>query len=139
MSRLAHLLSVVAPPADKRKQVFSNPDLRKYKVHRTNAKQRGVEFKLTFDEWMSWWIATGHYHERGREVGKYVMARKGDQGAYELGNIECVQAQVNSTAAHEGKTRTAKVKANMSKALKAAHARKREIAKKLRAAVVANT
>jgi hypothetical protein len=140
MSRLSHLVALEPPPESlKRKQVFKNPDLRRYKVHRTNAGLRGIEFKLTFDEWFSWWKATGHYHERGREVGKYVMGRKGDQGAYELGNIECVQAQVNSTAAHEGKTRTAETKARMSEAAKQMHKKRREAAKKLRAAVVANT
>jgi hypothetical protein len=86
---------------------------------------RGIEFKLTFEEWFCWWMDTGHYMERGREVGKYVMARKGDKGAYELGNIECVQAQVNSTAAHEGKTRTAETKARMSAAAKAMHAKRK--------------
>ncbi len=126
MSRLSHLVNLEPPPESaKRKQIFSNPDLRRYKVHRTNAKGRGVEFNLTFEEWMTWWKATGHYHERGREVGKYVMARKGDQGAYELGNIECVQAQINSTAAHLGKTRSPETRANMSKALRAMHARRR--------------
>jgi hypothetical protein len=114
MSRLSHLVNL-APPADKRKQTFRDPDLRRYKVHRTNAKQRGVEFKLTFEEWMGWWNSTGHYHERGREVGKYVMARKGDQGAYELGNIECVQAQENSVAPHVGKPKSEEWKEKLRK------------------------
>jgi hypothetical protein len=105
MSRLSHLTNL-APPTDKRKQVFGNPDLRRYKVHRTNAKQRGVEFKLTFEEWLTWWQQTGHYHERGNKRGQYVMARKGDTGSYELGNIECIQAQVNSRAPHVGKPKS---------------------------------
>ncbi len=104
-NRFAHLVAL-EPPRDKRKQVFGNPDKRKWQVHRTNAKMRGIEFKLTFEEWFCWWMDTGHYHERGREVGKYVMARKGDKGAYEMGNIECVQAQENSVIPHTGKPKT---------------------------------
>lgn len=109
MSRLAHLVAL-EPPKDRRKQVFANPDKRRWQVHRTNARMRGIEFKLTFEEWFCWWIETGHYHERGREVGKYVMARKGDKGAYELGNIECVQAQVNSVAPHSAERRIQRLK-----------------------------
>lgn len=124
MSRLVHLLKVL-PPTDKRKWIPKDPDMRRFKVHSVNAKQRGVEFKLTFEEWFSWWHETGHYHERGNKRGQYVMARKGDKGAYELGNIECMQAQVNSTAAHFGKTRSPEARANMSAALKAMHARRR--------------
>jgi hypothetical protein len=122
MSRLSHLVNL-DPPTDKRKQVYGNPDKRRWQVHRTNARMRGIEFKLTFEEWFVWWMETGHYHERGREVGKYVMARKGDKGAYELGNIECIQAQENSVAPHEGAVRSAEVKKKMSEVQKARHAK----------------
>jgi hypothetical protein len=94
----------------KRQYRPTNPDRRKYLVHRTNAKMRGIEFKLTFEEWFCWWMATGHYAERGREVGKYVMSRKGDKGAYELGNIECLQAQENSKAPHTLERRAQQLK-----------------------------
>lgn len=91
-------------------------DRRRYTMHKANAKKVGTPFKLTFEEWLTWWLATGHYHERGRRRGQYVMARKGDKGAYELGNIECLQAQENSIAAHLGKTRSAATRANMRRA-----------------------
>lgn len=126
MSRLAHLVKLEPPPESaKRKYVPTDPDWRRYTMHRNNAKQRGIAFEIEFDDWLAWWKETGHYHERGREVGKYVMGRIGDVGPYKLGNIVCQQAQVNSTAAHLGKTRSAETRANMSKALKAAHARRR--------------
>jgi hypothetical protein len=105
VSRLSHLVNI-EPRPDKRKQVFSDPDKRKYDVHRTNARMRGIEFKLTFEEWFCWWMDTGHYSERGNKRGQYVMARKGDQGPYALGNIECLQAQVNSVAPHAGKPKS---------------------------------
>lgn len=67
----------------------------RYHQQRYQAARRGIEFKLTYSEWITWWLATGKYHLRGRDKGKYVMARKGDQGAYELGNIECITHSEN--------------------------------------------
>ena len=63
---------------------------KRYHQQRYQAAHRGIEWKLTYEQWIAWWIATGKWHLRGRVKGKYVMARKGDQGAYELGNIECI-------------------------------------------------
>ena len=54
------------------------------------AKVRGIEFKLTFEEWLKIWIDSGHLHERGRGIGKYCMARFNDKGAYEVGNVKII-------------------------------------------------
>jgi len=51
----------------------------KYGMQKQAARQRGIEFKLTFDEW--WWLWEPHWGQR------MVMARHKDQGAYELGNV----------------------------------------------------
>lgn len=83
--------------------------IRQFQVHRASAKERGIEFKLTFEEWDQWWKDSGHYHERGKGIGKYVMARKGDIGPYAIGNLECLLHGDNIRAAHLGKTRKAKV------------------------------
>jgi hypothetical protein len=56
-----------------------------YSVQKSHAKFRGVEFKLTFDEW--WDIWKPHYHNRGSKVGQFVMCRTMDKGAYEVGNV----------------------------------------------------
>jgi len=58
-----------------------------YTVHKANAKQRGVEFNLTFDEWWKLWSDSKRWTRRGNRSGRYVMCRKGDVGAYELGNV----------------------------------------------------
>lgn len=62
---------------------------------RASAKYRGVEFRLTFDQWRDWWLATGRVDERGKLRGQWVMARCGDRGAYELGNLQCMRAEDN--------------------------------------------
>jgi hypothetical protein len=83
-----------------------NPDLirdvarrlkRKFLTQRANARYRGIEWRLTFEQWRDWWLATGRVDERGRLRGQWVMCRPGDRGAYELGNIKCALAEDNVT------------------------------------------
>jgi hypothetical protein len=100
VSRLSHLVNLSPPTEDPTRPRGPMSDKRRWQIHRTNAKMRGIEFKLTFEEWFCWWMDTGHYAERGNKRGEYVMGRKGDKGAYELGNIECTLAEVNSSAPH---------------------------------------
>lgn len=64
---------------------------------RVSARWRGIEFKLSFDEWWEIWQKSGHWQERGRGVDKYCMARIGDKGAYEVGNVKIVTGSRNSS------------------------------------------
>jgi hypothetical protein len=57
----------------------------KFNLQRHGAKQRGIEWKITFDEWITWWGAD--YHNRGTGRFQLQMQRFHDVGAYELGNI----------------------------------------------------
>jgi hypothetical protein len=56
---------------------------KKYRAHKSGAEKRGIEFRLTFEEWFFIWLTSGHLHERGKGKNKYCMARNGDKGAYE--------------------------------------------------------
>jgi hypothetical protein len=76
----------------------------RFSQQRCMADKRNIEWKLTFEQWIDWWVATGHYHERGRGKGKYVMCRYGDKGPYELGNIYCDTHKGNLVLAHTGNT-----------------------------------
>lgn len=53
----------------------------------SNAKQRGIPFELSLEEWKSTWIDSGKWTERGRGKGKYCMCRVADQGAYAVDNV----------------------------------------------------
>jgi hypothetical protein len=75
-----------------------------YKAYReqsracTNRKDRNgnqIEMKLSFDEWLSIWEASGHLHERGLGSGKYVMSRINDLGHYELSNV-CIKSYIDN-------------------------------------------
>jgi hypothetical protein len=104
MSRLSHLVTL-SPETHSGFKRGETP-IRQFQVHRASAKERGIEFKLTFEQWDQWWKDSGHYHERGKERGQYVMSRKGDLGAYELGNIECKLSADNIAEAHTGKLKS---------------------------------
>jgi hypothetical protein len=69
-------------------------NLKKYKQQAANARHRNIEFKLSYDEWLEIWGDKIDY--RGKGKGKYCMARKGDQGAYEIGNVEIMLFEQNN-------------------------------------------
>lgn len=58
-----------------------------YANQRSSAKQRNVPFLLSFEEWWAVWEASGKWEQRGRRREQYCMARFGDEGAYETGNV----------------------------------------------------
>ena len=66
-----------------------------YCFHRNSARQRGIDFKLTFDEWLDFWKQSGHLHERGRKKDQYVMARHNDLGPYAVGNVSIITGTEN--------------------------------------------
>lgn len=57
----------------------------KYAQHKSGAKKRGIEFKLTFEEWMGVW--GDKLDQRGVRSWQLGMCRIGDKGAYEVGNV----------------------------------------------------
>jgi len=68
----------------------------KYSSHKHRAKQSGVEFNLTFDEWMNIWEP--YWDQRG--IGGMVMCRTGDTGPYEVGNVRIDTQANNNREAH---------------------------------------
>ena len=64
---------------------LANPHRDAYIKQRSGAKGRGVEFEISFEEWVEWWGED--FELRGFSKGGLQMCRYGDEGAYELGNI----------------------------------------------------
>lgn len=77
---------------------------------RQNARTRGIEWSLTFEEWQQIWVASGQLLNRGRKKGQYVMARFGDKGPYSISNVEIIQNGDNTRAAHTGRKRSTQTK-----------------------------
>ncbi len=69
---------------------MATPFLHDYTHQKHEAIRRGIQFKLTFDEWLMIWTRSGHLEERGRKRGQFVMARKGDKGPYAVGNVKII-------------------------------------------------
>ncbi len=69
-----------------------------YRSQRHAAYKRKIKFNLTFDQWHFWWVnelGSNWFKLRGRKTGQFCMARFGDVGAYELGNIKCITVGEN--------------------------------------------
>lgn len=56
-----------------------------YSRQKSVAKQRGIQWEITFDEWWNLW--SPYYRLRGRGTNGLCMAREGDSGAYKIGNV----------------------------------------------------
>ena len=67
------------------------------------ADARAIPWRLTLWQWWSIWWESGHWHERGRGRNGYCMARFGDDGAYELGNVEIIKSTKNASDARYNK------------------------------------
>ncbi len=67
-----------------------------YGRQKCHAEKRGIEFLLSFDEWLTIWAESGHVADRGRRRHQYVMARLGDVGSYKVGNVKIITALQNN-------------------------------------------
>ena len=76
-----------------------------YTRSKSDAKRRGIEFQLTFEEWKQWWDETGKWQLRGKTKGSYQMCRINDVGPYALSNVYCDTVEANSGLPHAGQKR----------------------------------
>jgi hypothetical protein len=58
-----------------------------YREQKENAGRRGIPWEFTFPAWVKEWQISGFLDRRGRGVGRYVMCRIADRGAYSPGNV----------------------------------------------------
>lgn len=70
-----------------------------YTKQRINATLRGIGFNISLIDWCNIWINSGKFSQRGKGKNRYVMARKGDKGVYEVGNVLIISAVDNN---HDG-------------------------------------
>jgi hypothetical protein len=73
-----------------------------YYAQYTRALARNIEWHFTFESWLAWWGED--YQYRGRTKGKLVMARRGDQGPYNIDNCIKLTCGENVSQAQKGKT-----------------------------------
>jgi len=89
--------------ADPSKYKPKDPIWGAYMKQKWHAKERNIPFLLSFNDWWSVWDTSGQWLLRGCRKGRYVMARFGDQGGYEVGNVKIITHSENLSEAHLGK------------------------------------
>ena len=52
--------------------------------------QEETEVDMCGEEFIDWWINTGHAHERGRGINQYCMSRIDPTLPYSTSNVECI-------------------------------------------------
>jgi hypothetical protein len=95
-----------------------DPFLKAYTQQKSNVSQRGLEMRLTFEEWKQIWLDSGHWEERGRGARKYCMMRKGDLGHYEVGNVFIGTGAQNVSDGNLGKPTSPETRQKIASALK---------------------
>lgn len=83
--------------AEKLRFYSAPPEWAFFRDQKNNARARGIEFILTFEEWMFVWKQSGKLLQRGLGKGKYCMARIGDVGPYAIDNIKIIRFEDNSS------------------------------------------
>jgi hypothetical protein len=84
---------------------------RAYHKQRQDAQRRKdrngnpIEWHFTFETWLDLWLKSGHWHQRGRGRGQYVMSRIGDVGPYAPWNVEIKLHSENASEGNKGITR----------------------------------
>lgn len=66
---------------------MSDSVFRLFRRQQRSANERGIAWEMTLDEWWRVWQDSGHWSQRGRRSGQYVMARLGDVGPYSVANV----------------------------------------------------
>lgn len=79
---------------------------RKWWDQKQSAKNRGIEFDFPFEQWLQFWLDSGHWKQRGRGKGTYVMSRKGDVGPYTIANVEIKAQEENLSEGNVGREST---------------------------------
>lgn len=72
-----------------------------YNNQKRDASARGIEFRLSFPEWIEIWERSGKWMERGRGRNRYCMARHGDTGPYAVGNVYITTNAQNAAESYE--------------------------------------
>lgn len=90
------------------------PLYKAFNSQRCHARDRGIEFKFSFPEWLRIWRASGKLAERGRLPQQYCMARFGDVGAYETTNIKIITNLENWREGSTGRRHSEETKQKIS-------------------------
>lgn len=78
---------MMTPTQCERSQKWRSSPKGKFAEQKRHARERGVAWELTYEQWWGIWSLSKKWAKRGNTRGKYCMCRKGDVGAYAVGNV----------------------------------------------------
>jgi hypothetical protein len=78
----------------------------KYLQIMRRARDRGVDWQMSFEEWMTVWLESGHWLQRGKGRGRYNMSRINDTGPYAVDNVFIQLHEENARDGHKGKPKS---------------------------------
>jgi hypothetical protein len=90
----------------------------RHNEQRSNACRRHVPWQINFVPWISIWWISGHWRERGKCKGQFVMARRGDTGPYREDNVVIITNAANVVEAFGGKPISEEVRRLLSESAK---------------------
>ena len=76
-----------------------------YRIRYT-AGRRGIPYNLSFEQWVWIWqraLGQNWWEYLGKRRGQYCMARFGDRGTYEIGNVQIILGTENVSEAKTGR------------------------------------
>tara|TARA_R110002126_G_C10455223_1_gene499884 strand:+ start:114 stop:875 length:762 start_codon:yes stop_codon:yes gene_type:complete len=75
---------------------FTKTNRVNYNAQKSMAKKRGISWEFnSFEEWITWWLQTGKFDQRGVTNECYQMCRIGDAGPYSPSNVYCDTGKQN--------------------------------------------
>lgn len=74
-----------------------------YYDQKNHAQKRGIEFLISYEDWLEMWLESGMWEKRGKTKNSFQMCRYGDEGAYTKNNcfIGTVEHNQNDRSFHE--------------------------------------
>jgi hypothetical protein len=79
---------------------FTKINFINFGAQKQNARKRGIPFEFDFLSWLTWWLTTGKFDQRGVFNHSYQMCRMGDTGSYHPDNVYCATGKENRNDFH---------------------------------------
>lgn len=82
---------------------FINPIKYTYHQKRSRARERGIEWNLTIEEFRDFVIETNYMQNKGKKAGSASIDRIDPRKGYEVGNLQILSLSDNSKKMHTDK------------------------------------
>jgi len=67
----------------------------------SHSSSRGINWELSYEQWIEMWLVSGQWENRGKEKGQYQMCRFYDEGPYSCTNCYIGTVEENQKDRHK--------------------------------------